>query len=308
MLERIAGDVVDLKSRSEILLGVFMNVPDVSRLSYPRLCGLIGGNPSRLSQSMHNAGFRHLNIPFVYSAFQIEQVDEAIRSMRALGIRGFSVTIPHKETVLRLLDRLSPDAEAIGAVNTIVNDGQILTGHNTDWTGLLSAFAEQQVDLSGKNVLVLGAGGASLAVSFAMLRAGARRVSLWNRTRGRGEAVAQRFGLDIVDSGRIPSDVFQDFQVICNTTSLGSKQGTSENVLSHTSDYPFELSQLQPQQIVFDAVTNETLLTKFAVKRGCKLVTGPRMLLFQALEQFTLFTGEEAPREVMEKALLDQLE
>ena len=111
-------------------------------LSYPRLCGLLARKPTRLGQAMHNAGFAELGLPFAYVAFDTEDTAHALDTMRRLGFRGFSLTIPHKETALPLLDECSREASVIGAVNTVVNSGKSLFGENTDWIGVRDSLLE----------------------------------------------------------------------------------------------------------------------------------------------------------------------
>ncbi|GAH40910.1 unnamed protein product, partial [marine sediment metagenome] len=146
-----------------------------------RVCGVIGDPIEHtMSPVMHNAAFRELGIDYLYLPFRVSKGEsgKAVEGMRALNIRGLNVTIPHKVDIIPFLDKLDPLAEKIGAVNTIVNDNGVLTGYNTDATGFLQALLERGVEPKGKNTVVLGAGGASRAISFVLAERGAHLVIL----------------------------------------------------------------------------------------------------------------------------------
>ena len=138
-----------------------------------KICALIGDPIEHtMSPAMHNAAFKELGIDYVYLPFRVERekLGKAIEGMRALNIRGLNVTIPHKVATIPFLDRLDPLVQNVGAVNTIVNDDGVLTGYNTDATGALQTLLEAGIEPEGKNIVILGAGGASRAISFAVRR------------------------------------------------------------------------------------------------------------------------------------------
>ncbi|MFN8391891.1 MAG: shikimate dehydrogenase [Bdellovibrionota bacterium] len=280
---------------------------DWDQLSYPRLCGLIAERPTKLSQAMHNAGFQAAQLPFVYAAFDISKTGVAIQAMRDLKIRGFSVTIPHKETALQLVDVLHPDARAIGAINTVVNSGTKLYGLNTDWIGIRDALAEQGCDVRNKHVVVFGAGGAARAAIFAMQRLGAARILICNRSVNRAQELASAFGTETCSLDELSRNLQADVSLIINCTPLGSALNAGENPLVPL----VQLLQCGPGgaglPAVFDMVTRPTPLTTEAQKRGCNVIFGARMLLHQAFEQFRLFTEKEPPKEAMELALQREL-
>ena len=148
-----------------------------------KICGIIGDPVEHtMSPAIHNAAFNELGLDYVYLPFPVQQgqLGEAIKGMRALNFRGLCVTIPHKVAVIQFLDKLDPLAERIGAVNTIVNDSGVLTGYNTDASGFLNSLLERKVDPEGKKVVILGAGGASRAISFILADNGAR-LTILNR-------------------------------------------------------------------------------------------------------------------------------
>lgn len=276
-------------------------MPEITRnLSFPRLCGLLAQDPTRLSQAMHNAGFLALGLDYSYVAFDTVDTKAAIEAMRALGIRGYSLTIPHKQLAMPLVDVRTPEVDRIGALNTIINDGQKLTGHNTDWTGILLALKEANFSLSSKRVLILGAGGAAQAMIFAAEREGAKSITIANRTFERGQALQKRFSVEALEFASLSPTVVNSFDLLVNTTPLGSK-------LITRPEYPFELKQLSASITVFDSVTADTPLLQAAKLAGSKTIAGSRMLLFQGLEQFRLFTDREPPRDAMEAALRVEL-
>ena len=159
-----------------------------------RICGLIGDPVEHtMSPAMHNAAFKKLGLDYVYIVFRVKgtELDEAIAGMRALNMRGMNVTIPHKVAVMKLLDKLDPMAEKIGAVNTIVNDDGKLTGYNTDATGFLQPLLEKGIEPNGKSIVLVGAGGASRGISFVLAEGGANLVIL-NRNLEKAEHLARQ--------------------------------------------------------------------------------------------------------------------
>ncbi len=148
--------------------------------SNPMLCGSIAAHPGRFGVAMHNAAYRALGLNYVYVAFGTEDTAAAIAAMRALGLRGLGLTMPHKIRAIAHLDALTDDARAIGAVNTVVNDDGRLTGHNVDWLGAIRAFSEVG-PVTGLRAAVIGAGGGARAVVFGLIRAGSA-VTLYNRS------------------------------------------------------------------------------------------------------------------------------
>ncbi len=262
--------------------------------SFPRLCCSFAERPSKVGVAYHNAAYQALGLDYTYVAFAVQDVPAAVQSLRILGIRGCGVTMPHKLTVLPHLDRLDPHAAAIKAVNTIVNDDGILTGYNADWIGATKAL-EEVTSLAGKEAVVIGAGGASRAIIYALIKAGAR-VRLYNRTLANALALAKEFELVSVH----PLDELPQighYDIIVNTTSVGHHT-TGASIIPE--------SLLRPDTVVFDIVAEplETTLLAQARARGAKCATGHRMRLFQAAEQFRLYTGVEPPLDVMEAALI----
>jgi shikimate dehydrogenase len=262
------------------------------------LFGIIGHPVGHsLSPAMHNAAFMAMGLNAAYLAFDVTDLDAALAGIRGLGIKGVSVTIPHKEAVLRFLDEIDPVAHKIGAVNTIVNRSGHLSGMNTDCTGALSAI-EEVIPVRGRKVLVLGAGGAARAVCAGLADRGAA-VHVANRTPERAMALAKAFGLTWSGFERL-GDIEAD--ILINTTSIGMRPGYNET--------PMAKGLLMSFEVVMDIVYSplKTRLLKEAEDAGCKTINGLRMLLYQAEAQFEIWTGQKAPREAMEGALKTALD
>ncbi len=275
--------------------------------AHTKLCGVIG-NPvaHSLSPAINNAAFQKLGLNYVYLAFPVEDIAAAIGGLRALGnVRGFSVTIPHKVTVMAHLDDIEPTAKHIGSVNTIVVDEGKLTGYNTDASGALRALRDAGAGLDGKQVLLLGSGGAARAIAFA-LAADTRLARLTIL----GIDDAERSGLvtDLeaktsvsVAEGSLSPDrlgaALHEADVLLHCTPIGMHPRTEETVV------PKEL--LHPRLIVMDIVYNplETRLLREAKAAGCKTIRGLEMFLNQAVGQFELWTGQSAPTDVMRTVL-----
>lgn len=269
------------------------------------------GNPIEhsLSPAIHNAAFEKAGIDGVFVAFRVEDVGNAVKGFRSLGIRGVSVTIPHKRAVMPFLDEMDETARKIGAVNTIVNTNGVLKGYNTDWIGAIRALEEKLgvEPLKGKKVVLIGAGGASRAVAFGVVEKDAK-LTILNRNKEKAEDLAQEINnLTMEQSNNVTfNDLsalseIQSADIVINATPVGMTPNTNET--------PFPKEFLQKNQTVFDIVYNpkETRLIKDAKEAGCEIVYGYKMLLHQAVAQFELYTGKDAPVEVMEEALLKAL-
>ena len=251
--------------------------------------GLIGRPVSHsLSPAMHNAGFAALGLDAVYVPFDSADVMGLRDMSAALDVRGFSVTIPFKQTVLPILDDLAPSAAAVGAVNTVaIRDGRWV-GANTDADGFLEPLLRRQVALRGARAVILGAGGAARAVGIA-LRAQGASVAVSARRTNAAEAAAQAIGADC--SAWPPSDGCWDLLV--NTTPVGSRA---------TPGTPFE-GRLDGR-VVYDLVydPDPTPLMRAATESGCEVIGGLEMLIAQAERQFEIWTGQRPPRNLFAAA------
>jgi 3-dehydroquinate dehydratase/shikimate dehydrogenase len=279
----------------------------VGRLSARTLVTGLAGSPvgHSLSPHMHNAAFASLGLDAVYLPLEVADLPEFVRRMvdprtRELGwnLRGLSVTAPHKQAVIPFLDRVSPVASRIGAVNTVrIAEGSGLEGFNTDADASVAPLAEV-VELSGARVAVVGAGGAARALLWALGERGAL-ATVYARDARRGREVAEEFG---AESAALDGAHFGDFDVVVNATPLGTS-GARE------SETPATSAQLAGVRVAYDLVYNpaRTRFLNEAREAGCRTVGGLGMLVAQAEEQFRLWTGREAPRGVMLDAAEKQL-
>ena len=255
------------------------------------------------SPPMHNRAFEKLNMDYAYVAFDVEPANlkSAIEGAKALNIKGFNVTIPHKISVMEFLDEIDEVARLIGAVNTI--DFKNMKGYNTDGIGAVKAI-EEVTSIKGKNVVIAGAGGASRAISFYIAKYGADAMTILNRN----PLKAQNLASDVSNSGligEVKSDSISeinaylaDADILIDTTPVGMHP--------NVDDEPIATSQnMHEDLVVFDAVynPNETVLLKEAIKAGAKPVYGIKMLLYQGAESFKIWTGHDAPVDEMEMAL-----
>ena len=279
-----------------------------------RLAAVIG-DPVRhsLSPVLHNAAFAAVGLDWVYLALEVREGDvvAALASVRAMGIEGLSVTMPHKETVAVAVDRLSPVAGRLGAANTVVRRGGDLVGESTDGDGFIDALRQDEgYEPEGRQFAVLGTGGAARAVILALGQAGAESVVVIGRTPERARAAATLAG----GAGRVGDlDDIGDAEVIVNATPVGMDTVRPLRPLEGAvrPALPLELdsAKLGAGQLVVDLIYSPavTPLIDAARRRGAVAVNGLGMLIHQAAHQFRLWTGEEAPLEAMSAAGLAAL-
>ena len=265
---------------------------------YTKLYGVIG-YPVRhsLSPLMHNTAFGVVGINAVYLAFETSNLEGVVNAMKALPIKGISVTIPHKIRIIDHLDDLHPLASKIGSVNTVLNRDGRLIGYNTDASGALRAL-EEKVRLEGTHSLVVGAGGAARSIAFAIKEMGAI-VTITNRTASRGSGLAEALGC-----GFVPWENMDhvDAELIVQTTPVG--MAPNVNVC------PIPVSMLKPGIVVMDIIYNplRTRLLRLAESRGCQVIDGVSMFVHQGAEQFRIWTNLDPPLRVMEKVVKEALE
>lgn len=260
------------------------------------LCMVIGDPVKHsLSPPMHNAGYEALGLDFVFVGARIKPEDLAafVAGIRVMGIRGVSCTLPHKLAIMEHLDEIDDVARSIGAVNTIVNDSSRLTGHNSDWIGIVASL-EALTSLQGKKVALLGAGGAAHAAAYGVTSKGAE-LTVYNRTLENARQLANQFGA----TARPLDDVAEvaAMDIVINTTSVGLSPDEDQT--------PLAKEHINGRQIVFDTIYAplETRLMREAKQQGATVIPGTEMLLQQGLAQFKLFTGREAPEAAMRQAL-----
>lgn len=257
------------------------------------LCGIVlhpAGHTR--SPAMHNAAFCALGLDALYVAFDVapEGLAEAVSGARALGVRQLAVSIPHKEAVVSLVDEVDERARRIGAVNTATLHGGRWVGSNTDWIGAVRAL-ERVAPLDGRSAVVLGAGGAARAVVYGLQERGAR-VTVLNRTPQRARELADALGAD--GAGPLSDLPGLRHDVLVNTTSVGLGG----------DDSPVSADAMRAGSVVMDAVYDpaQTRLLRDAESRGATPVSGKWMLVYQAAEQLRLWSGMEAPIDVMADA------
>lgn len=266
------------------------------------------GDPVRhsLSPAIHNAAFAALGLDWVYLALPVPagQARAAIRGMRALGIEGLNVTMPHKTAVAKVVDRLTPAAEALRAVNTVARIGGELLGDSTDGTGFVNALRDDEgIDPVGMRFLVVGAGGAARAVVRAVGEAGAAEVVVAARRSRQASACARLAGT----AGRVGTvEEVGEVDVIVNATPIGMGEVVA---FPGTATTPVDPERLSPGQLVVDLVYEPlvTPLVAAARERGVASVNGVGMLVHQAALAFRLWTGEEAPLAAMSAGALTAL-
>ena len=278
-----------------------------------KICGLIG-DPVEHSMSpvMHNTAYKKLGLDYVYLPFRVEpeQLEAAVDGLRALNVCGFNVTIPHKVTVIPLLDGLDPIAEKIGAVNTVVNTDGELRGYNTDAAGFLRALLDGGVEPDGKNVVVIGAGGAARAVTYILAERDINLAILNRReeldwAEDIAELLVEDFSkpvhvLELLDE--CLAEVMPEADILVNATSVGMSP--------HDDKSPVPAKFLRKDLAVFDVVYNpiDTRLLTEARAAGASTISGIDMLVWQGALAFEKWTGREAPIGLMKKEASKMLE
>ena len=273
-----------------------------------KLVGILGYPLSHsLSSVMQNMAFKYYNLNNVYVPIEVkpEDLEIIVKAIRGMNFIGFNVTVPHKIEVVKYLDEMDKLAELIGAVNTVVVKDGNLKGYNTDGIGFLKSFQENTNEsIEGKRVFILGAGGASRAVSMTLAMNKAEKVYICNRTYEKAERLSQDINTKIGNvSAAVPmeyekmKEVIYDSDVFINTTTVGMYPNVDES--------PIDKNLLHENLILCDIVYNprKTKLLEEAEELGCKTVPGLSMLVYQGAESFRLWTGMEAPVDIMFKAV-----
>jgi shikimate dehydrogenase len=248
-----------------------------------------------LSPAMQNAAFHAAGLDYCYVPFLVhpDGLENAVKAIRSMNIRGINITVPHKEKVMQFLDDIHKEALFIGAVNTIVNTDNRLIGFNTDGRGFMKSLNESGISVKDKDILIIGAGGAARAVGYYLCME-ARSLTLYGRTRSKVERLAG----DLHKIGNVVTiDDLSDikrFHMIINATPLG---------LKHDDPLPFDANKLGKEQIICDLIYKNTPLLKEASEKGCSVLNGLGMLLWQGALAFELWTGTMPRIDVMRSAL-----
>lgn len=275
-----------------------------------KVCGVIGDPIEHtLSPVMHNAAFNYLNLDYVYVAFKVKraELEKAIDGMRCLDIYGLNVTMPHKNAIMRYLDEVDSTAKFVGAINTILNDGKKLLGFNTDGVGAIKALKNNGVDLNGKKLLLLGAGGAGKTIAFHMAKA-VKEVVILNRTAEKAKKLAgvltRKFEKRIIGNSlslSLVKEHLKDSDILINATSVGMHPKTNQSLVAPQ----WLRSDLYVMDIIYNPI--ETQLAKDAKLAGAKVISGIEMLISQGAVSLEIWTGCSAPIEIMKEAILNRL-
>jgi quinate/shikimate dehydrogenase len=279
---------------------------------HTELIGLIA-TPIRhsMSPTMHNEAFAKLGLDYAYLAFEVgnQELGDVIKGFRALKVRGFNVSMPNKTKVIEFLDNLSPAAKLVGAVNTVVNDDGVLTGHITDGTGFMRAIAEEKIDIIGKKMTLCGAGGAATAISIQAALDGVKELSIFNRKDefyANAEATVRKIRentncvvnlYDVADTKKLADEIESSF-IFTNGTGVGMKPFEGQTLIP-------DASVLRPDLKVYDVIYNprKTKLLELAEQRGCWCSNGLGMMLWQGAKAFEIWTGKEMPVEHIKSVL-----
>ena len=276
-----------------------------------KLTGLLGSPVAHsISPMMHNMGFDLLGLDYAYLCFDVDTTNlkTAVEGMKVMGVRGFNCTMPDKNLMCELADKLSPAAEMIGAVNTVVNDNGILTGHNTDGVGYMRAVKDAGHDIIGKNMTLLGAGGAATAICVLAALDGIANINVFSirdQFFDRAQKMVDNINkntncnatlYDLADKNELNKSIEQS-HILTNATSVGMAPNTDRCIIEDESVFRKDL-------IVSDVIYNprETKLLSMAKAHGCQTFNGLYMLLYQGAKAFEIWTGKEMPvAEIKEK-------
>lgn len=274
------------------------------------LTGLLGSPVAHsISPMMHNEGFRQLGLDYVYLCFDVgtEGLKTAVEGLKTLGVRGFNCTMPDKNLMCELADKLSPAAKMIGAVNTVLNENGVLTGYNTDGMGYMQAVKDAGYDIIGKEMTLLGAGGAATAVCVQAALDGVKEINVFS-IRDQFFDRAQKM-VDTINKETNCKASLYDFEdesvlkksidnsdILTNGTSVGMAPNTDACIIKDSSFFHEGL-------IVSDVIYNprETKLLQMAKENGCHTFNGLYMLLYQGAEAFKIWTGKEMPVEIIKE-------
>lgn len=275
---------------------------------HTQLTGLLGSPVSHsISPMMHNEAFSQLGLDYVYLCFDVgtDTLKTAVDGLKAIGIRGFNCTMPDKNLMCELVDHLSPAAKMIGAVNTVLNENGVLTGYNTDGIGYMRAVKDAGHDIIGKNMTLLGAGGAATAICVQAALDGVKEINIfsikdnfWNRAQNLVDTINKETGctarlFDLADKNELHKSI-SNSQILTNGTSVGMSPNVDQCIIEDLSDFPDDL-------IVSDVIYNprETKLLRLAKERGLKSFNGLYMLLYQGAKAFEIWTGKEMPVDII---------
>ncbi len=270
-----------------------------------QLICLIGHPVSHsISPAIHNAAFFHLGLDYAYLAFDVreDKLEVGINALRTLNVKGFNVTMPHKQAVLPLLDEVMPEAQMIGAVNMVLHENGRLIGYNTDGIGYVQALAEEGISISGKRIVIAGAGGGARSVAIRLALEGVPEIVILNRTLDKAEEICSmiRKNVPSCKAEAVPlterglSQQLMEADIFVNSTALGMHPYEDKSIIE-------DPRMLHRELVVTDLIYNprKTKLLQMAEEAGCKAVNGLGMLIRQGAAAFKIWTGVDMPVEAL---------
>lgn len=274
-----------------------------------RLISILG-NPVKHSKSpyMHNNSFEKLDLDFVYMAFEIEEgnVEKGVEAMRTLNAKGFNITMPYKEEVMEFLDEIDREAEIIGSVNTVLNDGGKLIGYNTDGKGFVKSLQEKGVNFKDEKIVIIGAGGAARAIAVQLALDSAKEIVIANRTIENAKTISDIINKNVpkvksrsivLDEKKLKEEL-KDAKILINTTSIGMNKTIDKSVIE---DSDILHNDLFVADIIYDPP--KTKLLSQSENIGCKTMNGLDMLVYQGAIAFKIWTDIDMPKSVIDDML-----
>lgn len=266
------------------------------------------GSPVDHSKSpyMHNLAFEKLGLDYAYMAFDIKEgaLKQGVDGLRTLNVRGFNITMPHKQEVMKYLDKIEEDAKLIGAVNTVLNNNGKLIGYNTDGKGFIKSLEERNVKYIDEKIVIIGAGGAAKAIAIELALKGVKNIVIVNRTLEKAEAISHTINKNIEGSEsrslvldeKLLKEELKDASILINTTSVGMGDSIDKNIIKNEDTLDKDL-------FVADLIYNpvKTKFLSMAEEKGCRIMNGLDMLVYQGALVFKIWTGADMPVEVIKK-------
>ncbi|OOF82651.1 shikimate 5-dehydrogenase [Rodentibacter caecimuris] len=257
-----------------------------------QLCMSLSGRPGNFGTKFHNYLYEKLGLNFIYKAFTTQDIEHAVKGVRALGIRGCAVSMPFKESCMPFVDEIHPSAQAIESVNTIVNDNGILRAYNTDYIAIVKLIEKYRLD-KNSTVIVHGSGGMAKAVVAAFKNSGFDNLKVYARNEKTGRYLAALYGYEYINSLEN-----QQADILINVTPIGMLGGKEEK------DLAFPNTMITQAKTAFDvvAIPAETPFIQFAESLGKQIISGAEVIVLQAVEQFELYTHQRPNDELVAEA------
>ncbi len=274
-----------------------------------RLLSILG-KPVKHSMSpyMHNLSFERLNLDFAYMAFEIkdDELGKAVEAMKTLDAKGFNITMPYKKEVMKFLDEIDEEAEIIGSVNTVLNDGGKLIGYNTDGKGFIKSLEQNNINFKGEKIIIVGAGGAARAIAIQLAIESAGEIVIANRTIKNAELISDTINHNISGTRSrsilldqvVLKEELKDAKILINTTSIGMKETIDKSIIENDNILHKDLFVAD---IIYDPPKTKLLLQ--AENIGCRTMNGLSMLIYQGAIAFKIWTRHDMPQSVIEDML-----